>query len=136
TRGRPPLSAGAPAPGFTGTRKGYNLVKEYEVPEQAPPPPPGEEEEEEGYPMLIYHFLHRQYPEEFPTQSSSRKLVRRKEVLLNGKEVRNDAKASRWYHCVSPGDVLQLQKRSQPGLFPQGKPTVDLEVLWEDDYMA
>ena len=37
------------------------------------------------------------YPDDFPSQSSSRKAVRRKELLLNGEEVRNDSKVMSRY---------------------------------------
>lgn len=37
-------------------------------------------------------YFCRKYREDFPSQSSSRKAVRRKELLLNGEEVRNDTK--------------------------------------------
>ncbi|CAM9884672.1 unnamed protein product [Ascophyllum nodosum] len=79
--------------------------------------------------MLLYQFMHAQYPEDFPSQSRSRKAVRRKELLFNGEEVRNDIK-------VQPGDVITSQKRVQPGLFPMGKPTCNFDVVWEDDFIA
>eukprot|EP00903_Cladosiphon_okamuranus_P009200 g8786.t1 len=113
--------------GFSGTRMGYQVQKVYEVPEKAPTNLP--EGEERGYPMLMYQFMHAQYRDDFPSQSSARKSVRRKELLLNGAEVKNDVK-------VEPGDTVTMQKRVQPGLFPQGKPTCTLPVLWEDDFMA
>lgn len=113
--------------GFSGTRRGFQVQKTYTVPEEAPTNLP--DGEESGYPMLIYQFMHAQYPEEFSTLSSARKAVRRKELLLNGREVKNDSK-------VSPGDEIVSQKRTQPGLFPQGKASAKLKVLWEDDFMA
>ncbi|CAM9880660.1 unnamed protein product, partial [Laminaria digitata] len=113
--------------GFTGTRRGFHVLKVYDVPDVAPTNLP--EGEDEGYPMLIYQFMHAQYREEFPSQSSARKAVRRKELLLNGEEVKNDVK-------VQPGDEVTMQKRVQPGLFPQGKPTCTLPIVFEDDFIA
>ncbi|CAM9814152.1 unnamed protein product [Pylaiella littoralis] len=123
----PRMLGDAQEEGFDGTRPGFQVLKAYDVPEEAPTNLP--EGEDEGYPMLIYQFMHAQYRDEFPSQSSARKAVRRKELLLNGAEVRNDSK-------VNPGDKVTMQKRVRPGLFPQGKPTCTLPVVWEDDFLA
>ncbi|CAM9462996.1 unnamed protein product [Ectocarpus sp. 6 AP-2014] len=123
----PRMLGGVAEEGFSGTRRGFQVQKEYAVPEEAPTNLP--EGEDEGYPMLIYQFMHAQYRDDFPSVSSARKAVRREELLLNGTEVRNDSK-------VNPGDTVTMQKRTQPGLFPQGKPSCTLPILWEDDFIA
>jgi 23S rRNA pseudouridine1911/1915/1917 synthase len=62
--------------------------------------------------------------------SSARKAIRRSEVLTHSMEELLSNSVLRG------GDVVHLQACPSPGLFPQGKATFAVTVLFEEDHLA
>lgn len=73
------------------------------------------------------------YPEEFPSLSSARKRIRRGEILW-GKDREEITMAC----SLSASDVVLLQMRTAPGMYPHTKSKLasEIDVLYEDDHLA
>ena len=103
--------------GSDGTRDGYAVTATYTVPEMVAPSTP--------LPKVLCAID----SEKFPSMSRARKSCRRGEAIINGR-------VGRCISVASPGDIISLQTRIQPGFKPRGKAPFELDVVYEDDALA
>jgi 23S rRNA pseudouridine1911/1915/1917 synthase len=143
-------SAGG-AVGAPGTRPGYAVVQSLLLPAQLPRIDRDEARLEErarrlGLPARPASMeVSRQceslsaavalttcFPDLFPSMSSARKRIRRGEVLSQAREELATTSS------LSGGDLVLLQERAAPGLYPHAKSKLasEISVLFEDEFMA
>jgi 23S rRNA pseudouridine1911/1915/1917 synthase len=65
--------------------------------------------------------------------SAARKAVRRGEIVQTYEGIAMTCNTSK---TVSGGETFHVQKRLQPGLFPQGEVPFEMQVVYEDDHIA
>lgn len=80
-------------------------------------------------------------PEEFPTFSKARKACRKRSVVVFREQgAKRQPTVARTIDRVHPGDSLGIQERQSHGTYSQllsfAKPSFELPVVYEDDYMA
>jgi 23S rRNA-/tRNA-specific pseudouridylate synthase len=122
--------------GSDGTRPGFTVVEVLALPHTLP----GEQQVRMAGEQLLREVtpegmslalgLHLCFPEQYKSMSAARKALRRGEILS---ETMAELSTS---VRVRGGEALLVQRRSQPGLYPQGEKPFDLDVLFEDDHMA
>ena len=121
---------------FNGTRAGYQIVQTLTLPKNIVIKHgldgiSERELREDG--ISLPSALHLCFPEYYPSMSAARKAVRRGEILSS---VDGTTVICNTSNAVLGGETLQVQKRLQPGLFPQGPAPFEMQVVYEDDLIA
>jgi 23S rRNA pseudouridine1911/1915/1917 synthase len=73
------------------------------------------------------------FPDSYPSMSAARKAVRRGEILADIAGLKATLNTS---ISILGGEKIFIQKRLQPGLFPQGTAPFHMDVIYEDDHVA
>lgn len=103
--------------GFTGTRVGFDIIHSTKV----------HNLQDQG--LRLPDFLQSWIPDTYQSPSRAKKECRKGHVLVNGT-------IKRVGDTVYNGDTIEIQVRSNPGLFPQGYAPFQMDVVFEDDCCA
>ena len=120
---------------YNGTRVGYSIVQTLNFPtdfaKEMSQNIPNRELRDDG--ISLPCALHHCFKDSYPSMSAARKAVRRGEILTSLEGANTVCNTS---NTVFGGEVFFIQKRLQPGLFPQGTAPFEMQVVYEDDHIA